>query len=722
MLWQDVFWTVALHDLGKANSDFQKKIRLKSQYEDLKLDKNLFKAQLKQLAEEIAKLHKRESHPLISSFFATKLPVSKLFYGHYRGIALPINIPSLVIGVHHSHLTPAKYMEFNAKRAQILEDSVKRIWSEVIAPTFGEQFSEACPSDLPITQSYEEILNTWKQNIILLQNLENRAGGSEKLKIYFAFLKSMLHYADWLASQKESGDSEEYVYTPNEECVSQGVRKEIESKSGAFTLNTHQIIAQRFDGDAYLEAPTGTGKTEAAVLWALRNMNGRKLIYLLPTMTTANKMRSRLQRMLGVNVGLIHGTAVYSLLKEVDYSDSWEFRRAVLFSKGFLHPANVGTVDQLLWLLFNWGKWDLKFTNGANAAIIFDEIHAYEPWTLALIIECAKRLKELGAILLFMSATFPSVLEKILEDKLGVKPIKFLPEKQWQKPRIEINSIDSSICGESVIQQIIRDYQRHLKVLVICNTIGTAKTVYSEISKHTPFHDRILFHSQFILVDREKREELLEKSLPSGFVAVTTQVVEVSLDIDFDTLYTELCPLDALVQRLGRVNRLGIKPQAPVYVCKPNGKSFFIYEKKFVDRTAAVLQDSPKKFKEGFDVVYPEEEYMQEFSKAYSQATALAKSIINELSGIFDLSVEEKNLQRLAVREGYISIEGIPECFLDEIEKLDTPIKRMRYTVRVPLFKKHIRLLNFGKDFTIIHSGYDDDLGLDLSGEQDFIF
>ena len=145
-------------------------------------------------------------------------------------------------------------------------------------------------------------------------------------------------------------------------------------------------------------APTGSGKTEASILWALRNvkeMGGAKIIYLLPTMVTANSIWKRMIDLFGEeNVGLTHSTANLFLQDDSieDEQDIWENRKDILFNQSFIKPITVGTVDQLLTAGFNSGRWVLKEVNASNAVIIIDEIHAYDGWTLGLIISTIRHL------------------------------------------------------------------------------------------------------------------------------------------------------------------------------------------------------------------------------------------------------------------------------------------------------------------------------------------
>lgn len=110
------------------------------------------------------------------------------------------------------------------------------------------------------------------------------------------------------------------------------------------------------------------------------------------------------------------------------------------------------------------------------------------------------------------------------------------------------------------------------KVLLVANTVCAAQELYQTLKARLAGPNRphlLLLHSRFTAADRIEKEKQLYKLLekPQGLIVVATQVVEVSLDVSFDRLYTELAPMEALIQRFGRVNRRREAPWKPVYVC-----------------------------------------------------------------------------------------------------------------------------------------------------------
>jgi len=131
---------------------------------------------------------------------------------------------------------------------------------------------------------------------------------------------------------------------------------------------------------------------------------------------TANSIFTRLQTYFGKeNVGLTHSTASYMFQDE---EENQEESRNILFDKTFSRPVTVATVDQLLATGFNNGRWTVTEANAANALIIIDEIHSYDPWTLGLITETITHFSKLGARFFLMSATLPDHLIKLLSNVL----------------------------------------------------------------------------------------------------------------------------------------------------------------------------------------------------------------------------------------------------------------------------------------------------------------
>ena len=688
--WKSAFWCVALHDIGKASIPFQEYIRGEG---------------------------KRESHAFLSSWYAQRIGLKNpLITANMRAAKRPFAIESLVVANHHSPFRQEKFRSYedDESNPQPIRKVIEALFNDIIKPKFNEYFSE----DISFSFEHPKTLNEVYISYALADDIQRRGISSQvrtQFRIAFALLKSVLHYCDWYAS----GNISSFEYYPyiKEDTLRKSVMERAKIKEEDFAWKKFQISSKNHKGGVLLQAPTGTGKTEAALLWAMNNLQGRKLLYLMPTMATTNKMYERIQRILGEDIGVVHGTSDYLLSYERDYQDTWEFRRHCLFSKTFIHKCTVLTVDQLLFILFNWGRWDLKLSNASNSLLIFDEIHCYEPYTTALIVEAAKFLRCLGAEVFFMSATFPEMLKDILKKELNLEE---LPRDSSfdEISRVEVKCPPKKEISQ-IVDQIISDYREGQKVLVVCNTIKTSKEVFERLKNEIPSMDRMLFHSQFILVHKMEKENKLENLPIGGFVAVTTQVVEVSLDINFDILYTEACPLDALVQRLGRVNRKGNKSEAKAYICIPSERSFYIYDRDVVEKSLCLVKQKGSRIKEKDYILMVNELYKStDFEKKFNEKTNEVKDLINwiqqNLSYVYTLSAEEKTLQKITTRESrYLTIDAIPKGYEKEIQKLDTKLKRVRYSVRIPLLKKYKEVFDFREEgYTIAKVDYDKEIGV----------
>ncbi len=140
-------------------------------------------------------------------------------------------------------------------------------------------------------------------------------------------------------------------------------------------------------------------------------------------MVTANGVQGRLKEFFdrgqGHRVGLVHSTAeLINNGMECDDADRSDVRAGYLGESHFFPPVVVGTVDQLLVTLFHAGRWAMKTLASADAAIVIDEVHAYDPYTTGLLVLLIEQLRNLGARFLVMSATMPTDLQTTIRKAL----------------------------------------------------------------------------------------------------------------------------------------------------------------------------------------------------------------------------------------------------------------------------------------------------------------
>lgn len=688
-LWDSSFLTLVLHDIGKAAIPFQKYIRNEG---------------------------KMESHAFISFYFANEICGNETCLrldGH------PAGLEALAVASHHSPLHSSKFEMYNGNEhdPQILEGFVGRFVANFVSSEFQKFSGRPLDWKGDFPKTYHEIYEGF--DVVNSRLRRARTVSNKSVRLPFAFLKSMLHYCDWYGSALDFSPQ----YSPS--VVAFRVMKHLrEEQKDPIKLRLFQERSKTAD-DAILQAPTGTGKTESGLLWADKYMGSRKLLYLLPTMTTSNKMRDRLSNILGCEVGLLHGTSDYMLRVNEEHETQKERRaiRSLLFSKSFVYPCTVATVDQLLFTMFNWGRWELKIVNAGNSAIIVDEIHAYEPYTVALIVETLKALQLLGAKCFIMSATIPAVLRKFLLSELRLAEVSRDTSfddraRTWINLRLG-EEITSAIPG------ILRFYQDRKKILVICNTVATSKAIFQMLRKEKGVgrNRRFLLNSQFIMRDRASKENFLEelKKKRGPFILVATQVVEVSLNIDFDALFTEACPIDALIQRLGRVNRYGKPTAAPVFIFRQTPNADKVYDPKLVQDS--VKQLGPKvrsKPRESelmhmVDNVYEETDYKSRFEQELTRAQAMIADVQDNLRYLYRLTAEEKMLQRVVTRESdYVTINVVPKDFEELALNLpeDGRYKRIEYTVKVPYYRVIGRLNSPADGVIVADVGYDKELGV----------
>jgi CRISPR-associated endonuclease/helicase Cas3 len=650
--------TVVLHDIGKCTDIFQQMMNSKQKGEHFDY-------------------HENYRHELVSFIYAVY--GSSALTQEEGPLVGKLPIEALAVLGHHKAINPN--MSFFEKekinqKPSIIEDGAKQalFLAKQIFNTEGYDFPDILfrfnIKNIDPYHKASEFLNNYVAKIF------HEDPNSEAIRPTYLLLKAILHYSDWHGS---SGSDVNYrLQTKSEELIAK-IQKECELKNIDFLgLTEFQKNCTTTLDNVIAIAPTGSGKTEASLLWALNNlenMGGGKLFYLLPTMVTANSIFLRLEDYFGKgNVGLTHSTASFMFQDE---EDDQEERRNVLFDKSFIKPATVATIDQLLITGFNHGKWTLVEANAANAVIIIDEIHSYDSWTLGLIIKSIEHFSRLGAKFMLMSATMPTYLVELLSKAFSsVKIIK--DDMLLNSCRNKYTTCDKSI--DDAISDIEDAVKQGKKTLVVVNNVAKCQELYEKLS----FLNPVCYHSKFTLEDRIKKESLIEETN----LLIATQVVEVSLDIDFDVMFCECAPPDAIVQRAGRVNRRRSKLDSHISIFKASDISKRIYDP---DSTGILTSSfdsfasSPENLTEADLIRIVEQVYSYvkiEDSKNFTDASNQYKRTQDRLCGIFDNPNREDN-NEVTRKMDYLQIPVIPLLFKDEVLKLP-PSKRRLFEIKMP--------------------------------------
>lgn len=384
------------------------------------------------------------------------------------------------------------------------------------------------------------------------------------------------------------------------------VKTEIQEK-----IYAHQTSAAKTVGSAVLISPTGSGKTEAALLWAASNgcqtAGSPPLFYVLPYQASLNAMRSRFGERFGDDrVVLQHSRALQALYRQLldrGYTPDEAKKQAVHeINLGRLHvaPVRILTPYQLLRGAFQLRGHEALWTDCAGASLVLDEIHAYEPGRLGMILALIEHLvSDLMVKVLFMSATLPSVLAEVINQKFDFPSSIVATTEAFEAfRRHRLNLRSANLLAENTIQEIRTKASEGLTVLVVATTVQRAQQIWEQLNAFTDvgFHIELL-HGKFCPRDRFAKEQWLLNQVSTkntttkkrAIILVATQVVEVSLDVDFDVLFTDPAPLEALLQRFGRINRGRRNKERDVFVFTEIPERCPVYDKNLVERALQEL-------------------------------------------------------------------------------------------------------------------------------------
>lgn len=534
------------HDLGKMNLRFQKKL--------------------------LGKIDKKEiPHAILSTAFIND-DILIDFHGFNED---EIKILAHSVALHHDR----NLLEIS--ESDVLDEI--NSMNEKISINFSNELRELENmyfKYLDNTKNYKNkknVIFNWKDGKVKLEELSSLFyeigsqiySDSENQKIFkkYVMLKGLLNKIDYAASSYTTiEEKNDFLEIEMEKFLEDVLRKD-NPKNDWNALQ--KFMKQHKDENVVVVAQTGYGKTEAGLLWIGNN----KGFFTLPLRVAINAIYDRVVKNIvrenvEKRIGLLHSDFreyyTEKNSKENKLLKNEELSEYINRTKQFSLPLTICTIDQLFDFVFRAPGFELKVATLSYSKVVIDEIQMYSADLLAYLIYGLKYITDFGGKFAIMTATLPGIVTYLLE-KEGVKFVTTEPFTNDKKRH------SLKVMEESINAEFIKGKYRNNKILVICNTVKKAKEIYENLD--IPKEELNLIHSRFIKRDRTNKEkEITEFANPKRFredvknkrekegfqengVWIGTQVLEASLDLDFDILITELSDLNGLFQRMGRCFR-----------------------------------------------------------------------------------------------------------------------------------------------------------------------
>ncbi|SFK99684.1 CRISPR-associated helicase, Cas3 family [Lachnospiraceae bacterium KH1T2] len=700
MLLHVVGYLVACHDIGKAHPDFQSNTDVFMRLPDEV--RKIIKDVVNKETTKISFRHEKYSSKVLNRIWEDTRELDENFVD---------NITS-VISDHHQKAGSFNQVAPNLKKEyEYMQDCLENIVYSLFCPI---EFPEECEDWSVFCEALNGILilSDWiasNENFSVEDSLDDReyfdnAKKTAKKNIYsIGFVNSKLPDPKNL--------NELYGWENNHMRPMQTLVNEAADESPIFTI---------------IEDSPGAGKTEAAVYLAVKIAKEYKkdgFYFALPTSATANQMWERLNNIFGKfeipNFRLTHGMA-WSVIEE-ENNENFKYGSEDEIGQEWLRPTRrallsqfaVGTVDQIMMAVMNIRFRQLRMLGLTNKVIIIDEVHAYDAYMSRILDRLLEWCRVMNIPVILLSATLPNEKKRNFIEAYTGAEIEEELEKDYplltyvkdnmyeEKHCVPFRTSQYSIHLLDILNDIEKTADKAIELVkgggnlcLMLNTVNDAQQVYKILKEKVGTDSKIelmLYHARFKAKDRaniERRclEEYSGKGQrPKCSILVCTQVVEQSLDVDFDILMTQICPIDLLVQRLGREWRHELKrpihvTEAECYVLvgdieKSSIKK--IYVPYILHKTEEYLRNKnvlvvPDDLRDAIAYVYDSSEesleYIEKFTEELLKANQAEGSVIEEpdeslyyladKDSIFLSEDESDNLQ-VATRLGEKSVRTV---------------------------------------------------------------
>lgn len=551
-----------------------------------------------------------------------------------------------------------------------------------------------------------------------LGKLSKMAEDQEAIRI-----KGILHKCDYSASAELPCEYKtDFLQEALQDFI---VRLQSKNKQKKIAWNEMQEYCRaNQESNLLVVAQTGMGKTEGALNW----IGNQKGFFILPLRTAINAIYDRVKDEIISNVNtrervaILHSSSLTYYMKQSETASKQESEEILEYEKigkQWSLPLSITTMDQIFDFTFKYQGYELKLATLAYSKVVVDEIQMYDPQLLAYLIYGLEQISAMGGRIAIITATLPPFIEGLLSRKINFKPrVEFYNESMI---RHNIKVKQETINAKDIYEKFQENVKlgRSNKILVICNTVRKARELYTEIKEMLEVDKVHILHSRFIQKDRSRLEKEIKEfgrtydangeiDLGEG-IWVSTSLVEASLDIDFDYLFTELQDLSSLFQRLGRCNRKGEKSIAETncYVYTEieaailtHGNKGFI-DKKMYELSKAAIKDrtgllSEKEKIELIRDTFTTEnvngsDYLQRYKETYAVMEQILpykfdkKDIV--LRDIFAEEVIPAPVYRDNISEIEELIEKLNSNQLERYERILMEDKLREYTVSIPSYE-----------------------------------
>ncbi len=617
---------------------------------------------------------------------------------------------------------PVKEVPHNVLSAFLLDraefDSTEDYYKVLFAILYHHNYGSPLEIMMEKDQLIKELLKDFQAYELEMADrheIQDMIFNLEAIKI-----KGFLHKCDYSAS---GGYISEY---PNNFLINslENIKRKWKQQNPNSDWNDLQKFCVEKRGKSIMVvAQTGMGKTEAGLQW----IGDNKGYFVLPLRTAINAIYDRvkneilLEEQLNTRLSILHSESLeyYSQHLNEDL-DLVEYEKR---GKNLSMPLNISTMDQLFDFIFKYQGYELKLTTFSYSRIVIDEIQMYDPELLRFLIYGLRCVTEMGGKVAIMTATLSPFVKELLLREIPFEEdcIQTFVDDTL---RHHIQTKDYMMNAEDIIELYQKNEQvgRSNKILVVCNTIKKAQKLYQEVEElmgqTSEDTSRLhILHSRFTKSDRARKEQEIREfgktfneegqlDCQSG-IWFSTSLVEASLDIDFDYLFTELQDLNSLFQRMGRCNRKGKKDVSgvncyvyteiePEYLTNDNSgfidKTIFELSKEAIQEGNGLLSETKK-----LDLInkYLTMKNLKRsgYYKRYKKANWIDhitpyqyEKGDNQLRNIFSQTIIPSPIYEKEKKYILEAVEKATDKNLNYIERLRWREKLMGYTVTIPYY------------------------------------